>query len=160
MKLLFITNAAGIDYLSDCIFHGLVDSGYDVVDSRYLWYLSQPLDISHKLRLYGRGFTISGNLPDRSAIDRSNIRERILSHEFDRIVYGSITRCRDYLDEVSSTYKKNEVIICNGEDDTGFDMEFVKIGLCFKRELVTPQLYPISFAIPESKIRKPCKDKT
>ena len=160
MKILFITNATGIDYLSDCIFHGLVDSGHDVVDSKYLWYLSQPLDIRQKLQLYGRGFTISGNLPDRSDVNRSNIHDRILSHEFDRIVYGSITRCSDYLEEVRSTYKKNEVIICNGEDDTNFDMELTKIGLCFKRELTSAQLYPISFAIPEVKIRRVSPEKT
>ena len=40
MKVLFITSAAGVDYLADCVFHGLVDSGLDVVDSKYLWYLS------------------------------------------------------------------------------------------------------------------------
>lgn len=160
MKILFITNASGIDYLSDCLFHGFVDCGYDVVDSKYLWYLSQPLNINDKLKLYGRGFTIAGNLPDRSKIDRTNIKERILSHEFDRIVYGSITRCSDYLQEVSSIYTKNEVIICNGEDDTNFNMELTKAGLCFKRELITSQLYPISFAIPESKIRNEIKEKT
>ena len=43
MKILFITSALGIDYLSDCVFHGLVQSGHDVLDSKYLWYLSKPL---------------------------------------------------------------------------------------------------------------------
>ena len=153
MKILLITSAAGIDYLADCVFHGLVDSGHEVVDSKYLWYLSQPLSLDQKLRLYGRGFTLSGNLPDRSNIDRSNLEQRISAHEFDCIIYGSITRCSDYLELVKNSYKKSEVIICNGEDNTDFNMELIKIGICFKRESVSAALYPISFAIPESKLR-------
>lgn len=40
MKILFITGAGCLDYLEDCVFHGLVSLGLDVTDSKYLWYLS------------------------------------------------------------------------------------------------------------------------
>ena len=107
-----------MDYMADCIFHGLVDSGFDVIDSKYLWYLSGPISKDKKSTLYGKGFTIAGNLPDRSSINRDNIKERILSKEFDLIVYGSIWRCQDYMNEVAKAYPKDKVVICDGEDHT------------------------------------------
>ena len=152
MKILFITSAKGIDYLSDCIFHGLVDSGHDVLDSKYLWYLSKPMPDDVRLKLYGRGFTLSGNLPDRSHLDRSNIEEKIKSKEFDAIIYGSITRGDDFLELVKNVYPKEKVAICDGEDNTKFNAEYAKYGICFKRELIDAKYYPISFAIPEEKM--------
>ena len=152
MKILFITSALGIDYLSDCIFHGLVSSGYDVVDSKYLWYLSQPLIKEQQVKLYGKGFTLSGLLPDRSNVDRTNIQQRIEAKEFDCIIYGSIKRSIDYIDVVLKNYPRNKIVFCNGEDDTRVDNELINAGIYFKRELVAFNALPISFAIPEEKL--------
>ena len=154
MKILFVTCANGIDYLSDCVFHGLVKLGHNVVDTKYLWYLSQPITQQQKLSLYGRGFTLSGNLPDRSNIDRSSIKQRICEKEFDCIIYGSICRCRDFIDDVIAHYPKNKIVFCNGEDNTEIDISLCQKGMYFKRELVNSSCgaFPISFAIPAEKI--------
>jgi len=155
MKILFVTSAAGMDYLPDCLFHGLVTSGHDVTDSKYLWYLSGPLPDDVRSGLYGRGFTIAGNLPDRSRLDRSGILERIRDRYYDLVVYGSIKRCSDFMSDVTRAYPKNRVVICDGEDyNDVHPCFFANIGVCFKRELTTPGALalPISFAIPEEKL--------
>ena len=153
MKILFVTAAKGLDYLADCVFHGLVSSGHQVVDSRYLWYLS-PITAEQKMRLYGRGFTISGLLPDRSSIDRSDLPRKIQDREFDVIVYGSIHRCADYLDLVIKTYPRNRIIFLDGEDEpihSGTDtlVQLLDKGIYFKRELKDSRTLPISFSFPE-----------
>lgn len=152
MKILFICAAEGIDYMSDCLFHGLVKDGHDVIDSKYQWYLSNGITLEQKQSLYGRGMTISGNLPDRKDINREDIESRIQSHEFDLIVYGSIWRCNDYLDTVKKCYKPNEVVIIDGEDHFQIKMPEKSCGIYFKRELYTEDCLPISFAIPAEKI--------
>lgn len=156
MKILFITAASGIDYLNDVIFHGLVSLyGDDIIDSNYLWYLSEgDFDTS---QLYGKGFTISKTLNDRSHIDRSHITEKIIEHYFDLIIYGSIWRYDDYYDTVKQYYSENEIIILDGEDNSIINLKYEK-GIYFKRELHDYsfinndlRIFPISFSIPESK---------
>lgn len=154
MKILFITNAAGIDYLSDCVFHGLVSLGHHITDSKYLWYLSkcEPEQLRSQ---WGKGFTIGGCLEDRSSINRENIRQRILDKEFDCVIYGSIWRCEDYWEEVSTVYDKNHIIVLDGEDHTLIYTKFINKCIYFKRELrnvIGNNALPISFAIPEEKI--------
>lgn len=157
MKILFITNGSGIDYQSDCLFHGLVKLGHDVTDSNYMWYLSRHGDEENS-NLYGMGFTIGGNLPDRSGIDRSDIKEKISDRYFDIVIYGSIHRCSDYIDEVLKSYKPNEIIFIDGEDIICYNEELTLMGLYFKRELYGkslpgyPSPFPISFAIPSEKL--------
>ena len=104
------------------------------------------------MKLYGKGFTLSGLLSNRSKLDRSRIRERILAKEFDCIIYGSVKRSTDYLSEVLSCYPREKIVFCNGEDDTWIDKELVALGIYFKRELVSTRAIPISFAIPEEKL--------
>ena len=102
--------------------------------------------------MYGRGFTIAGNLPDRSMLDRSRLSEQILSKSFDLIVYGSVWRCLDYLDDVRKAYSREEIVFCDGEDHTQIKRDLLPYGLYFKRELVLDKAFPISFAVPEEKI--------
>ena len=123
------------------------------MDSKYLWYLS-PITAEQKMRLYGRGFTISGLLPDRSDIDRSDLPRRIQDREFDVIVYGSIHRCADYLDLVVKNYPRNRIIFIDGEDEpihSGTDtlVQLLDKGIYFKRELKDSRALPISFSFPE-----------
>ena len=151
MRILFITGAGGVDYLSDCVFHGLVSLGFDVTDSKYLWYLSRPLPDEKRLKLYGKGFTIAGNLPDRGGVDRGGLRERILSRDFDLVVYGSAWRCLDHLDDVRKAYPKDKVVFCDGEDEAEMKTELFGSGLYFKRELASEKAFPVSFAVPEEK---------
>lgn len=163
MKILFITNARGIDYLSDCIFHGLVTSGHEVIDSKYMWYHS-PITDQQRLRLYGRGFTLSGLLPDRSSIDRSDLQNRIKARQFDVIIYGSVWRCRDYLDTVTQVYPKDHIIFLDGQDGVQSHGKYVinpllTKGIYFKRQLRDAIALPISFSIPEQKILSDIVDK-
>ena len=156
MRILFVTRARGVDYLSDCVFHGLVKQGHDVVDSKYMWYNS-PITAQQRMRLYGKGFTIPGLLPDRSNINRSNLQERIRAQEFDIIVYGSIWRCKDYLDTVIKNYPKERIIFLDGEDGIQYNgkyliKELLDKGIYFKRQLRDASALPISFSIPEQKL--------
>lgn len=156
MKILFITSARGVDYQSDCLFHGLVkideEMPVEVTDTKYLWYLSQPLTPEQKAAQYGRGFTITGNLEDRSGINREGIADRIASHEFDLIVYGSIARCHDWIGLVETHYNKWEIAIVDGEDDAVIRAPYNSKGVYFKRELTeATRALPISFAMPGEK---------
>lgn len=159
MKILYITEGQKPDYMNDCVFHGLVSNGHDVTDTHYLYYMSDK----HP-ELYGRGFTVYGNLDDRSGIDREHIKDRIVSKEFDIVVFGSVHRHFEYLDVVLSTYDKSRIIFIDGEDHTNIRMELVGKGVYFKREYLqkVDGVYPISFAIPQEKIffGVPSKTKT
>lgn len=153
MKILFITSARGIDYQSDCLFHGLVSLGHEVTDTKYLWYLSEPMTAEQKAAQYGRGFTLAATLPDRSAsVDRDGIADRIAAHEFDLVVYGSVARCADWTGHVSAHYGKGEVAVVDGEDDARIREPFDRLGAYFKRELTeASRALPISFAMPAEK---------
>ena len=164
MKILFITQNNDIDYLCNSVFHGLVSIfDNDVIDSNYLWYMSDCdyTNNQNLLKLYGKGFTWTKILPDRTNIDRSNIEDKINEHYFDLIVYGSIHRCNDYLDLVFEKYNFNEIIFLDGEDSNLINYHLLK-GIYFKRELNSTYdyyemknklliVYPISFSIPKSK---------
>jgi len=155
MNILYIVNASGPDYLCDMIFHGLKQiKNAAVIDSKKLWYMYKlPFEI--KTLLYGRGFTIYGNLDDDNA-DRNNIIEKIESCFFDFIFYGSVHRCLDYIDLVLKRYKKNKIIFIDGEDQTDIRYDLSAKGLYFKRELSseTENVFPVQFSIPSEKIYK------
>jgi hypothetical protein len=113
---------------------------------------------------YGNGFTMYGLL-DNIDIDRTDIEEKIKNKYFDKVVYGSITRCRDYFDVVTANYDKTNIIIIDGEDNTNISPEFFGSGIYFKRELIhtpTDMLRPINFSIPKqlivSEVPKKTKD--
>lgn len=152
MKILYIVNASGPDYLCDMVFHGLKQlRNIEIVDSQKLWYMYKiPFEI--KILLYGRGFTVYGNL-DEDNIDRENIEEKIESNYFDYVFYGSVHRCRDYLDIVLQNYKKNRIIFIDGEDETDILFDLIEYGIYFKRELEIEKknIYPIQFSIPAEK---------
>lgn len=156
MKILYITSGKGIDYLNDMLFHGLISLGHEVLDSNYLWYLSEK-DPDKLSKAWGKGFTIGGTLPDRSLLNRNPeyIQDLIISKYFDVIIYGSIWRCDDYLNLVLQYYPKNRIIYIDGEDAVDCNISYVNTGMYFKRELtysVFDTCLPISFAIPEEKI--------
>ena len=162
MKILYVTSAAGIDYQCDLLFHGLVGLGHDVVDSKYMWYMSKDANSEALSKMWGRGFTVGRTLGDRGHLDRSNIPDRISSKEFDLIIYGSIRRCSDFIDIVSQKYRRDEVCIVDGEDDTKIDLRYTDYGAYFKRELSEPwKAFPIQFGIPMEKFRKisTCKNR-
>ena len=168
MKILYIAKFDLPDYQSDMIFHGLrslfgencvdvVDAWYMYDDMRQYWCSRVP----ENGNTYGRGFTIDGKLP-RIDIDRTDLLSKIKNHYFDKIVYGSITRCMDYIDIVKDVYKREDVIIINGEDNQDIQYQFLPIGKLFKRELnsTDTNVSPINFCIPKELIVKSIPNKT
>lgn len=151
MKILFLSPATAPDYQCDSLFLGLRSlHGADVVDFPRIPYLYRSYgDLS---RLYGKGFTLYGLLPD-AEVDRSDIEAKIRAHHFDLIVYGSIQRSHLFLDFVLRHYARHEIAFVDGEDYPVGRYGYANHGLYFKRELTAPipNVFPIHFAIPASK---------
>ena len=159
MKILFVgqkNNHDGYlnDYMSDLLLHGLRGVyGNNVIDhpgSIHL-YKNQAKNFD-KSRLWGKGITTSNILDDYNLIDRTEILTKIKKKFFDVIIYGSVRRNDDLLDEASKF--NNKIIFIDGEDDNYIETKYLTLGLYFKRELKFhhDKVYPISFAIPKNKI--------
>jgi hypothetical protein len=143
----------GEDYQCDVLFHGLRSLlGENAVDvNRIASLYEQPL--ASRRDMYGRGFTVYGNLPD-IPVDRENVAAKIRARHFDLIVYGSIHRCQKYLREVQEAYPRSRIVYIDGEDETTVKWRLLGKGVYFKRELrvaMPPYLQPIHFAVPLSK---------
>ncbi len=166
MKILFVTNGELPDYQSDTLMHGGRSLfGPDFVDSTFAWYMYKKERAEEWNRRapnngnsYGRGFTLAGSLPS-AVVDRTDIVAKIKARYFDYIVYGSATRCLDYMETVVENYPKNKIIFVDGEDDTTIRTKF-KVGVLFKRELISDEAFPISFAAPREKVVESVPEKT
>jgi hypothetical protein len=80
------------DYLGDALLHGLrVELGNDVVDVPRRDALYADLSEDRRARLYGRGFTLYGRLPEAD-VWRGWPYERALQGEFDLVVFGDVWR--------------------------------------------------------------------
>ena len=154
MKILFLTKGDHVDYQNDCLLIGLREMlGADVIDYNKQLHNYTNYDPAAALKLYGKGMTVTRVLPDIE-IDRTDITSKIKNRYFDYIVYGHIWRFNGYLNEILSIYPKNRVIAVDGEDETVIHNSYGKL-LYFKREIVGgahPGLFPISFAMPTTKI--------
>lgn len=153
MNILFLSPAIRMDYQCDCLFYGLRTLyGPTIVDSPRLDHMYQDYS-GDPSRLYGKGFTLSQLLPE-VLVDRTNIKQRIVDHVFDLIVYGSIHRDQSYFDLVCRTYAPHEILLIDGEDQSHLMYNLTRHGIYFKRELAEPLpgVHPIHFAIPASKI--------
>ena len=153
MKILYVNNFKGVDYLNDLIFHGGRKLfGENLIESNHAYYMYDNLNPNDRNQLYGHGFTVTSNLAMIN-IDRNNLSEKISDHYFDLIFYGSIHRDNTYLDLVLKSYKKNEIIFLDGEDVLDVIEPLTHKGIYFKREMIeynykNPTI-PISFAFPE-----------
>jgi hypothetical protein len=153
MKILYITKGDHVDYQNDCLLIGLKELyGSDVVDfnKQNHNYDSYKGDIS---KFWGKGFTVTKVLPDLD-VDRTDITSKIKNKYYDFIVYGSIWRCSDHINEILKYYSPNKIICVDGEDETNIHNAYNSGVLYFKRELITKKerLFPISFAFPTGKI--------
>lgn len=170
MKILYVTNYKTIvqasggyvnDYLNDLIFYGLRELyGDDVVDSTPIISLyKENINKINPQNIWG-GMT-SVWLIDEHNIDRTNIEEKIKDKYFDLIIYGSIWRCNDYYNLVSKIYDPKKVILIDSIDEFNIHPLYQK-HLYFKRELIDkhPNLLPITFSFPTSKLATPNKNKT
>jgi hypothetical protein len=153
VKILYLSQGNQLDYQDDCLFIGLKELfGSDIIDhnKRTLSYYPFTGDPSN---YYGRGMTVTGILPDLE-VDRTDIFNKIQNKYFDYIVYGSIHRYNDFLNDVLNIYPKNKIIVVDGEDSsTAIHPVFTEGVVYFKRELIFqhPRLIPISFAMPTTK---------
>lgn len=162
MKILFISKGDLPDFQSDMILHGGRSIfGDNFVDANKVWYMySDDKKLYWNSRVpengksYGRGFTLYG-LFETDNINRDNIEDKIKSHYFDKIIYGSCTRCLDYIDSVLTYYNKSDIIFIDGEDTQRIRRDLAEISCYYKREIVSEDLdvaTPIHFAIPKSLI--------
>jgi len=165
------------DYQCDMTYFGLMElPNVNLYATSSLWYLHKGNNPEDILKLYGKGFSLYNRLENNVKIDTpEEITYKIKSRFYDRIIYGSIIRCSLYIEEVLKTYKRDEIIFIDGEDtDFSFfsDKRYIKRpysfikqyknsiflsnkGYYFKRELREcdrKYFYPISFAIPSSRI--------
>ena len=158
------------DYQADSLFHGLrCLLGGDVVDGYKMWHLYKSIKDTPEIipQLWGKGFTIYGLLPDDDSIDRDDIGRKIANHYYDYLVMpihhtlnGVYEPVLEILESVRGHYNKNELIIVDGWDRCDINKDIAKCGIYFKRELFdqfTDIALPISFSIPEEKIRGPLK---
>lgn len=161
MRILYITsgkkNEYLNDYLSDLLLHGLREiMGEKIIDYPGSWYLyrdeSEKRKINLEKNLWGKGFTSQNILDDYDRIDRSDIQAKIKKKYFDLVIYSSIRRSNMFLEDVIKF--NNQFIFVDGEDDEIIDRRYSEKSIYFKRELSKSniRIFPISFAIPRSKI--------
>ena len=154
MKILYLTKGDHVDYQNDCLLIGLKEMfGADVIDYNKQHHNYITYDEHAARELYGMGMSVTRILPDLQ-VDRTDITSKIKNKYFDYIVYGSIWRCSDYINEILKYYPKNKLVAVDGEDEINIHKSFDLGILYFKRELVYKQkrLFPISFAIPTNKV--------
>jgi len=147
MKVLYLSGGKGADYQCDVVMHGLRSLlGPDLVDVNKMYFM---YDTSWDYMFH----SLYKLLPDIE-VDRENVEEKIKSHYFDAVVYGSAHRYRDYMDLVLSSYPANKIVFIDGEDGPEL-APAVGHGWYFKRELYAPNpdILPIQFGVPEEKIR-------
>lgn len=90
-RVLFV-NGNAQDYLADSVFHGLRTLlGADAVDFPKAEYLYENFPGESRGRLWGRGFSLYGLLPDLD-VSRVHMLSRATSGEFDLVVFGDIWR--------------------------------------------------------------------
>ena len=147
LKILYLTEGKGADYMADCAMHGLRSLlGPDLVDVNKMYFM---YDTSWDYMFH----SLYKLLPDIE-VDRENVEAKIQSRYYDAVVYGSVHRCRDYMQLVLDAYPSNKIAFIDGEDGPEL-APAVGHGWYFKREIYEPHpnLLPIQFGIPKEKIR-------
>ena len=165
MKILFLNAGNAPDYQCDVIFHGLkMLFGTDVYQNSENRYMFDDMPENEKMRLYGKGFTMYGLLPakQKRLLTEHEIKKYIKDCHFDYIIYGSIRRYSMYFKLVRKYYSKEKIILVDGEDHSKIERWYVGKGVYFKRELngKHPNVVPVCFGIPKSKVVEKIDDKT
>jgi|WetSurMetagenome_2_1015567.scaffolds.fasta_scaffold07621_6 hypothetical protein len=178
MNILFIATTDGIDYECDCVLHGLSEIDditiYTIHDRYFMYEGNNEEDL---LKLYGMGFTLTNRIPqNKKHIQTIEEAKQMISQKFyDVIIYGSILRSNELLDEIVENYPRNRILMVEGED---YDLSYptrkkisTKIipskgrryrsikqtesllpkGLYFKREICSDyadRMFSVSFAFP------------
>jgi hypothetical protein len=115
-KILYLTSDVAPDYLRCCTLIGLKELlGNRIVDYPKIEHIYKSYS-GNVQNLYGKGFTYT-KVVDDVPIDRENIEEQILRHDFDLIIYGSVHRGTPYHELVQWVYEPDQIIYLCGEDD-------------------------------------------
>lgn len=155
--LYFGTPIAGLDYLSDTVFHGLRQLlGDSVVDAVKLDYMYNSFPEKEKHTIYGKGFTVPTRLPD-IYIDRTDIVHKIISKYFDFIIFGApySSDCMELINLVTLHYDSRKIVFINGGDSwpPGQQTPPAINGIHFLRErFENDNTIPLSFSIPKENI--------
>lgn len=173
MKILYVHNFEYPDYQSDTVYHGLIDSGFDVYETHYPSFMLNTYENLGSL-MGSKGFTLYGKLEHLPKLDFSDaIIQKISDKFYDVIIYGCIydfpglpnRKCLDYIDHVKNHYPKDRVYFIDGADsswNSGHALGLQLIGKIWKTNLIDYGAgNPITFGIPESQLIKvdPKKEK-
>jgi hypothetical protein len=163
MKVLFVNKFESPDYLNDMIYHGLLGSpGVFVYESSWPGYMLKGYP--NPETLYGKGFTLYARMTHTPRVcPEWTIKEKIADKYYDYVVYGSVTRCVDFLDLVLKVYSKDRIVFLDGEDWPAIARPaLVDCGVYFKRELIlnTDVILPISFSIPKEHVLEHVPEKS
>ena len=157
IKILFIASNQTTDFLADAVFYGLRELEHvSVVDSNRLWYMYDDINQRELInRVHGRGFTYYASIKEGS-VDRDNLESRIISHEFDKIIYGNVHRNLEHLETVLRYYSKEDIILLDGNDNGSLKQDLLGKGIYYRREndistRFSKDFYPINFAYPTDK---------
>jgi hypothetical protein len=185
MKILYVYNFAYPEYQADTVYHGLIDSGFEVYETHYPSYMISGYDFK-KENVYkdvsrsiycgmpGTAFTLYGKLNYTPRVQSDSvINDQIRSKFYDYIIYGCVythngiprRQCLDYFDEVIKYYPKDKVHFIDGSDNSwnyAHASGIFSYGTIWKSELKNIGAgNPISFGIPESQLirENPVKEK-
>jgi len=171
LKILFINNFAWPDYLSNMLYIGL-DSRKDVELYTYAapYFLINGIGWNDKFVNNSKwegenkppGFTVYNKVTKGPYIDfYEDIRVKIASKFYDKVIYSSVWRDRCFIDDVSKVYNKKDIIFIDGDDHELIQDYYIDKGFYFKREIYSDsKVLPISFAIPDSILREELAPKT
>jgi hypothetical protein len=126
-RILFLSDDRE-DYLADSLLHGLISlGGHQIIDypKKEILYLNS-FTSDQRNKIYGRGFTLYGLLPERS-VDRTLIWKRLETGWFDLVILGNVWRQFGMLSLLSRLMQHlpTRLLVLDGDDD--------------------PRLYPVSF---------------
>jgi hypothetical protein len=159
MKILFVNNFSSPDYQNDMVYHGLIENDVEVYETSFPWYMLTSCIEPHNL--YGKGFSIFAKLSHTPNVESpETIIDKIQSKFYDLVIYGSIHRDRQYIEEVVKYYSRDKIFFIDGEDGPDYITDVLNYGLYFKRECINNLSIPITFAIPQSQLISNKVDKT
>ena len=159
MRILMTKSWRDPEYLDDMLLNGLRSLyGTDVVDHPRMDHMyadTFSTGTRQLTDLVGRGISLYGYMDD-SSVDRTDIEGKIRSGYFDLIIMHSwypVPELQLILDHTPHS----KIVWIDGRDERNVLTSFVGSGHYFKRELVETMdgVHPISFAIPDEKIRAP-----
>lgn len=138
-KILFLSENPGPDYMRCLTLIGLKTLyGIKCHDFPKVKHIYQNHGINPNL-LYGNGMTYSSVLSQNYHGDSEDdnyyvVKDKIIAHYYDLIIYGSSTRSLILINTVLSNYNKDDIIYLNGEDEQ-LNEEFCTFNNCYVREL-------------------------